>query len=336
MLSLLDISEFSTTRSRHHQINTRDLEEAYEFISANVVPYTYKCLDKGWRSENQGLVHNYANLDNMENIYINYGREVLIEADPLDDYLLQIAHSGNCRLTCEGQEITLYKGQCGIISPGLPYRLEWSSDCSIFEVKFRRKFVEQVFESINGQLPDRPLTFELAVQPDHQFINYVFSSLSYMCALIENEKVMAHHRHSIKHLGLSVLTSILENQPNTCSLLRVKQLASSPKHLSRAIEYMRAHLPEPLTLTEIADIANTSVRNLTHLFQKNCDNSPMEYLKTLRLDCAHELLKKASPQDEQVTRIAMDCGFTHMGRFSSDYSKRFGRSPRESLKSPFV
>lgn len=33
-----------------------------------------------------------------------------------------------------------------------------------------------------------------------------------------------------------------------------------------------------------------------------------------------------------VTSIALDWGFDHLGRFAASYKKRFGETPRETLK----
>jgi AraC-like DNA-binding protein len=42
------------------------------------------------------------------------------------------------------------------------------------------------------------------------------------------------------------------------------------------------------------------------------------------------MLVRAQPE-ESVTEIAMQWGFTHMGRFSIEYRQRFGERPSETL-----
>ena len=333
MVSMLNIPQFASPDSRHHLIATRDLDKAYEFISTNVVPYRYQCLDRGWKNKHAALVHNFADLNDLDVIYINYGRNVLIDADPLDDYLLQIAHSGHCRVSCESREVQLDGKQCSLISPGSPYRLLWTDDCSIFELKIRKSLINRVFESMTGKAIDTTLRFDIGLSRDPRLVNYISSSLSCICAMIEEENMTQHHRHSIKSLGLSILTMILEHQPNSYTPILLKDKAASPRHVKKALEFMQAHYAEPLTLTNIADAANTSVRNLTLSFKKAYNCGPMEYLKGIRLDCARKILKHSSPLEVQVTPVAQNCGFTHMGRFSNDYVKRFGELPSESLKS---
>ena len=53
--------------------------------------------------------------------------------------------------------------------------------------------------------------------------------------------------------------------------------------------------------------------------------------RRLRLDEARELLRSARP-GTTVSSLAMDCGFTHLGRFSAAYSEAFGETPVETLR----
>ena len=336
MVSMLNIPQFIGPDSRHHLIATRDLDKAYEFISANVVPYRYQCLDRGWKNKHDSLIHNYADLNDLDVIYINYGRKVIIDANPLEDYLLQVAHTGHCQVTSDGRKVLLNGNQCSLISPGSPYRMEWTDDCSIFEIKIRKSLLNRVFESMTGTGISETLLFDIEFSRDERLINYISSSLGCICALIEEENMTQHHRHSIKSLGLSILTMILEHQPSNYSSILLKDRSNKPKHVKKAMEFMQTNFTNPLTLAEIAQAGNTCERNLTLGFKKSFNCSPMEYLKGIRLESARKILKRSSPLDTQVTQVAQDCGFNHMGRFSNEYLKRFGELPSESLKSVFA
>jgi transcriptional regulator GlxA family with amidase domain len=49
------------------------------------------------------------------------------------------------------------------------------------------------------------------------------------------------------------------------------------------------------------------------------------------LAAAHRRLRAAGPADD-VTRIATDCGFFHLGRFAVCYRELYGESPSQTLR----
>jgi transcriptional regulator GlxA family with amidase domain len=65
-------------------------------------------------------------------------------------------------------------------------------------------------------------------------------------------------------------------------------------------------------------------------FKRYCGLSPMAYLKRYRLESVRrELLGDQS--ERNISAIAMGWGFTHLGRFSSDYKKLFDEMPSQTL-----
>lgn len=59
--------------------------------------------------------------------------------------------------------------------------------------------------------------------------------------------------------------------------------------------------------------------------------SPFEYIKARRLNAVRQALVAADSSRDRVTLIALNNGFTHLGRFSVDYREHFGESPSETL-----
>jgi AraC-like DNA-binding protein len=57
----------------------------------------------------------------------------------------------------------------------------------------------------------------------------------------------------------------------------------------------------------------------------------MSLLRTARLKQARLQLDAPRP-GATVTEVALDCGFTHLGRFSSEYRRRFGELPSQTLR----
>ncbi|MBA8989665.1 AraC-like DNA-binding protein [Curtobacterium pusillum] len=99
-----------------------------------------------------------------------------------------------------------------------------------------------------------------------------------------------------------------------------------------AVEHIHAHAHEPLTVSDVARVADLSVRGLQEAFQRTLDRSPMQYLREVRLRRAHEDLLHAQPGQVSVADVAARWGFTHMGRFSGEYLRRFGEYPKVTLR----
>lgn len=57
----------------------------------------------------------------------------------------------------------------------------------------------------------------------------------------------------------------------------------------------------------------------------------MLYLKEVRMRRVNEELKRLRPAETTVTTVAYHWGFTHLGHFTTDYKRRFGESPSQTL-----
>ena len=57
----------------------------------------------------------------------------------------------------------------------------------------------------------------------------------------------------------------------------------------------------------------------------------MQFLRSVHLNIVRERLW-LSQTTVSVSNIAIDCGFTHLGRFSVAYKRRYGESPSDTLR----
>jgi AraC-like DNA-binding protein len=106
---------------------------------------------------------------------------------------------------------------------------------------------------------------------------------------------------------------------------------ASPRSVHRALAFIDAHVTDPIHLEDIAEAANVPPRTLYEAFRRFRGVSPMRHLRNLRLDRARQRLL-ACGGEGNVTTIALDAGFAHLGRFSQDYAARFGEKPSETLR----
>jgi TolB-like protein len=84
----------------------------------------------------------------------------------------------------------------------------------------------------------------------------------------------------------------------------------------------------------VADLVShcgVSERTLRKHFRAFMGVSPLDYWRRLRLAAAREALLKGA-DGSSITEVAARFGFTHFGRFSQLYRRRFGETPSATLQ----
>jgi AraC-like DNA-binding protein len=114
--------------------------------------------------------------------------------------------------------------------------------------------------------------------------------------------------------------------------LAVEQQWEDPKaraSLEPALRYMRAHLGQPITLTELADAVHLDRVYFAKKFKKVMGLAPMEYLRNARIEQAKEWMVVT---DKSITQIAEELGFQTLQHFSAVFLKATGLSPRKYMQ----
>lgn len=107
-----------------------------------------------------------------------------------------------------------------------------------------------------------------------------------------------------------------------------------PATLRRALTYLEEHAGEDVEVADVAAAAGVGVRGLQMVFRRWRDTTPLGQLREIRLARAHEDLRAADAHGGRtVADIIARWRFTHPGRFSVTYRRRYGCSPSETLRS---
>jgi transcriptional regulator GlxA family with amidase domain len=106
---------------------------------------------------------------------------------------------------------------------------------------------------------------------------------------------------------------------------------SDPSPSRRAAELLAHRLQDSWSVERLASAVGLSCRTLHRVVRRELGVSPMMLLRRVRLAQARADLE-APGRNTSVTNVAYDCGFSHLGRFAREYSRRFGESPSETLR----
>jgi AraC-like DNA-binding protein len=96
--------------------------------------------------------------------------------------------------------------------------------------------------------------------------------------------------------------------------------------------YIEEHYQDEVRIEDLCRATGKEVRTMQRYFTRYFDCTITGYLKMVRLNAVHRALSSAHLDEQTVSSIAINNGFTHFGRFSVAYKQHFGESARETLR----
>ncbi len=105
-------------------------------------------------------------------------------------------------------------------------------------------------------------------------------------------------------------------------------------HRKRVVDRVRSYLEDagdqPVTMTQLCEIACVSRRTLQYSFETILGISPVQYLRRTRLNRVRRRLLLGL--DDSVADAAASQGFYHLSQFSLDYKRLFGERPSDTFR----
>ncbi len=94
--------------------------------------------------------------------------------------------------------------------------------------------------------------------------------------------------------------------------------------LNRVIDFVEARLDQPLSLEDLARIADLSPFHFSRVFKLTTGETPYHFVCSRRLARAQQLL---TTEEMPLAELALVCGFASQSHFTAAFSKAFGTSP---------
>lgn len=96
--------------------------------------------------------------------------------------------------------------------------------------------------------------------------------------------------------------------------------------ISRAIDYIEAHLQEEITLPQIANAAGYSLFHFMRMFNRVVHHTPYDYLMRRRLS---EAARQLTSTRRRITDISQDYCFNNLETFSRAFRRMFDMQPSQ-------
>lgn len=282
--------------------------------------------------------HNRADLStttfNATDYGLAYGRISLFIPPPEEPaYIVQLVLNGRAEFTHQNQTYVLHPGELAILSPNAPVRQTTEAGCLHFTVKISRERLIRLLCEDLGYLPKdlifdaKPAFLGGASASLTRFIRHLCDDINDADSGFLHPKVISTAEDMLGRLLLSTVKHNLCEEYNCEERTQV-----APYYIRRVEEYMRAHYTEAITLGDLVSAAGVSGRSLHAGFRRFRNETPMAYLRMLRLNEARRLLKQADPHEMSVTEASLTCGFQQLSKFTQDYRRRFGELPSATLR----
>lgn len=143
-------------------------------------------------------------------------------------------------------------------------------------------------------------------------------------------------RNPLLDSGLAsvLMTSMLTGlSPYIQDVLEPEIEMLGPGYVAAARAFIESHSREDLGMELVARKVGISTRQLTSAFQDHLGTSPAQFLRKVRLEKARQSIENARHSSAAtVSSIAVDSGFSHLGRFSEYYAQKYGEQPSETLR----
>jgi len=109
------------------------------------------------------------------------------------------------------------------------------------------------------------------------------------------------------------------------SIADVTRGALPPHKFRRVVDFIQAHIDQPIHLDELAAAAAVSPFHFHRQFKKATGVTPHQYIRQMRIERAKELL---SGSELPLVEVAAQVGYSDQSHFTSTFSKITSVSPR--------
>ncbi|MNF24636.1 Regulatory protein PchR [compost metagenome] len=315
--------------SRFEVCHTQDLDEARQWGERIFCENRLRSLDT------KGTVDTriyYRRIGGVGIGRMSYGGDVSIEPGVLGSFaLIQMPIRGQELIRCGTQQVRSTPSLGSVLSPQTPITIHHCDSTEKLIIRVDRNLIERHCQQHLGRTLRKDIEFQAAMPLDTpqgqrwmRMVGWLYDSLS-----VDDElpPLLAAQLES------TLVNMLLTCQPHTYSeeLFNDPRTSIAPSFVKRVERFIEEHAHEPISIVEMAEHVGVSSRSLFTGFRRFRNTSPMLYLKEVRLRHVQEELQRQSLGSTTVTTVAFRWGFSHLGHFTTDYKRRFGESPSETL-----
>lgn len=269
---------------------------------------------------------NHRKAGSIDLCRISYGAEARVICEGLPDiYHVQFILRGQCCYVMSREPVSLPAGHALLINPEEPIDLTYSADCEKFILRVPSNLFNEACIEHRWFKPNESIKFN---QTPYKFeeIDSLLYLLKLLCEEAESGTATPQMlQHYNRVVASKLMTMFKHNVPLESPTLQSISF-------ERLVQYIEDNIKRDISAEELATFSHLSLRSLYMLFEKHAKTTPKNFIRQKKLEQVYTTLMDPSSRMANVTAVALDYGFTHLGRFSEFYKSTFGMLPSESLK----
>lgn len=275
--------------------------------------------------------HNGAALPDLSVGMIQYSTSAQIRTDDLCySYSISLPVHGTQYLEAGKQSLESTTQMGLILSPGHAINLTMNEDCRKYLVRLSRSAVEDKLSKLLNRRITKPIIFQPGMRLQDG-VNDWWKLIAQLHITLKQSNSLFDFADVWRAFQESLITGLLHAQPHNYSPELEHLIYNRPAYLLDLERFMRDSMGSDLSLEDLERAVGISRERLYRDFRQTYQCTPMSYFRNLRFQAVRERLLEA-PLTANVSSIALDCGFTQLGRFAREYQERFGELPSDTLR----
>ncbi|MFD0856828.1 AraC family transcriptional regulator [Actinomadura adrarensis] len=220
-----------------------------------------------------------------------------------------------------------------VLTPVKAHRVRWAAEAGQLHLKVPRASLESQLSDLLGMPVTDVVDFDFGLDLTTGPGRALLRSVRFLAAELDQPGGLAETPLVREQLESYVLSSLLHAGRHRFSeVLLGNEEARRLGRLAPVVRYIEENADGHLTPEILARVGCVSVRTLHAAFQERLGQSPMAYVRDIRLGHVRDELLRSDPQRTRVADVAMRWGFLHQSRFAQQYRERFNELPSVTLR----
>ena len=257
-------------------------------------------------------------MDNFNQFQVNLYSDLFKDSHLHTDVELLYVVQGEVNVKIKDKVFCLKKDDVFVINSSILHGIESGEKTILCSIKFDYRILVHVVKKPNSVFVCNSLTDQ----------NRSYLAIRKFCRDIIYHEVVGYGKtDTLKYSMLyALLNELIENFMIDDTYDEISENYDADEKLQTIIHYVHTNYQEGISLSDLARQMYTSTSTLSRLFKKQTGTYFAEYVNQVRTRYAVDELLYT---EKNMTRIAMDCGFSNASAFTKVFRETYNMAPTE-------